>query len=538
MENFNLSITPNNFPQTLRFSQGDIGRDFTLNLIGYTIPSGATVKCEGTKPSGFGFTVECTVDGNAVSFSTTEEMTDEAGRFPAQLKITSGGTLLGTANFIMWGEADPHPDGTTDGSQGTIVPELTLLVERIEAAADSVHSLSVEAEASSEPSATYDSETNTITFGIPTGDNTKADAIVETASGTIASFNDGGDGLLIKSLKVNIEPSQSGSGDPSPDNVRPISGWDEVKTVRAGKNIFDFPTFAEITTSPLVANYYSWAIKVNPSTTYYLHSDVINGYDPSGKYAYVLVTNDPTENSNFLSIVHHYNGIANGSITSSSGGYIYLRANSSITEAKWNDMVANIQTQLEVGATYTGYEPYTAETYTTSLPSTVYGGTLDVVSGELVVDKKGVIYNGSENWRMETQAGTQNFYVARPSDDKALADVTADNMLCNVCVIDKMNFIAGHMRVTSGYYNFLLGSALGITTVDGFKTWLASNNITVVYELANPTTIQLTPTEVKSLLGSNNIWADSGTVEVEYRADTTLAFENLKNAILSLGGNI
>ena len=56
----------------------------------------------------------------------------------------------------------------------------------------------------------------------------------KTASGAIASFNDGANAPVVD-LTVSIEPVQSGSGDPSPDNVRPISGW-------TGANIHVSPT--------------------------------------------------------------------------------------------------------------------------------------------------------------------------------------------------------------------------------------------------------------------------------------------------------
>lgn len=49
--------------------------------------------------------------------------------------------------------------------------------------------------------------------------------ITDTASGSIASFSDGSDGINVRDLKVHIEPVQSGSGDPSPSNIRPIKGW-------------------------------------------------------------------------------------------------------------------------------------------------------------------------------------------------------------------------------------------------------------------------------------------------------------------------
>ena len=47
-----------------------------------------------------------------------------------------------------------------------------------------------------------------------------------------------------------------------------------------------------------------------------------------------------------------------------------------------------------------------------------------------------------------------------------------------------------------------------------FKT--AMDGVQLVYELATPTEVQLTPTEVKTLLGQNNVWADTGEVEVTY----------------------
>lgn len=41
-------------------------------------------------------------------------------------------------------------------------------------------------------------------------------------------------------VKVNITPVQEGEGDPSPENVRPIVGWDNVNVWRAGKNLLDW----------------------------------------------------------------------------------------------------------------------------------------------------------------------------------------------------------------------------------------------------------------------------------------------------------
>jgi hypothetical protein len=62
-------------------------------------------------------------------------------------------------------------------------------------------------------------------------------------------------------------------------------------------------------------------------------------------------------------------------------------------------------------------------------------------------------------------------------------------------------------------------------SLEAFKTEYAS--LQAVYKLATPQTYQLTPQEITSLLGTNNIWSDAGTVDVEYRADTKLYIEKL-----------
>ena len=56
----------------------------------------------------------------------------------------------------------------------------------------------------------------------------------------------------------------------------------------------------------------------------------------------------------------------------------------------------------------------------------------------------------------------------------------------------------------------------GFTSVADANTLMASQKPTVVYPLATPQTYQLTPEEVDLLLGTNNIWADSGDITVQY----------------------
>lgn len=171
-----VNMTPDYIPPRLHISQYDIGRELQFELtdgsVAYTIPSGATVKLEGTKPSGFGFTESCTVTGNTAAVSTTAGMTDEWGTVPCELVVEKSGLRLGSTNLLLVIEKSAHPEGTTDGSQETVIPTLTLLVERVEAAAASVNNLTVSATTlapGSEATAVFDSTTDSIAFGIPRG---------------------------------------------------------------------------------------------------------------------------------------------------------------------------------------------------------------------------------------------------------------------------------------------------------------------------------------------------------------------------------
>lgn len=60
--------------------------------------------------------------------------------------------------------------------------------------------------------------------------------LTHTVSGDIASFRSAAR-VPIESLKCHFLPIQEGTGDPSPDNIRPISGWNNIITYKARKNL-------------------------------------------------------------------------------------------------------------------------------------------------------------------------------------------------------------------------------------------------------------------------------------------------------------
>lgn len=132
----NINMTPDTILPYLKLSQYDVGREISFVMKDgseeYTVPSGATVKLEGTKPSGFGFTITCTVNGSTATAVTTEGMTDEWGTVVAELVVRQGDSRIGSSNVRFDIERSPHPEGTTDGSAEQIIPALTLLLRQIE----------------------------------------------------------------------------------------------------------------------------------------------------------------------------------------------------------------------------------------------------------------------------------------------------------------------------------------------------------------------------------------------------------------------
>ena len=137
----NVDITPGGIQsQVINVSQDDVGREVVINVkdgSGQYDLTGCSVKLAGLKPSGLGFSVDGAVDGHKVTITTTKQMTDEYGQIACELQIIDGDdNKIGTANMILAVEKNPHPDHTTDGSIDELIPEITILVERAEAAAE------------------------------------------------------------------------------------------------------------------------------------------------------------------------------------------------------------------------------------------------------------------------------------------------------------------------------------------------------------------------------------------------------------------
>lgn len=151
---------------------------------------------------------------------------------------------------------------------------------------------------------------------------------------------------------------------------------------------------------------------------------------------------------------------------------------------------------------------------------TVYGGTVDVVTGLLTVDWTCTNLSTSWYWYVgntqpsgKTVATTTSF----PAHKGNIAICSHYKRSNSAYVVNLNNgeFILADGGV-SAYFCFK-NEAGG--TAQEFKDIIAAQEaagtpIQVCYELATPITYQLTPQEIEALVGTNNVWSSSGDVTV------------------------
>ena len=104
-QNHNLDMTPSGVPIVVNASQYDVGREINFYLYNgsevYTPAAGALIRVEGTKPDGTGFSYSATNIGNKVTVSLTEQMTVLEGEIKCELRVTEGGSDVGSLNFTL-----------------------------------------------------------------------------------------------------------------------------------------------------------------------------------------------------------------------------------------------------------------------------------------------------------------------------------------------------------------------------------------------------------------------------------------------------
>ena len=281
-------------------------------------------------------------------------------------------------------------------------------------------------------------------------------------------------------IQIQIEAGSTATSYEPYSNECPISGHTGVELMRTGKNLLPpLPDYMYEVSGVTIKIQNSEVTLSGTATNAVLYDVRLSVPFVAEEGEYLHLCNSTTNNSVSFSF-------GGGNVNAFSKSTSTLEAISSvITEnigitctylriyvAKGSNADITVKPMIVKSGTATAYEPYSSEPHSHTFPqaqSPVFGCEVDWVNGVLRVTKANIAsYNG------ETLPG--------------------------VWISDRDVY------------------AEGTTPSIGAQ---------VVYELATPIGIPLTPEVITLLKGENNIWTDAGTSEIEYKVDLNSYIQKL-----------
>ena len=433
----------------------------------------------------------------------------------------------------------------------------------------------------------------------------KKSLIVGTASGSIASFNNGSDIFPALKCVAKIEPNQDTSGgNPSPSNICPISGW-------SGVDVYDDPKHGGIIEwnqqlRELDSTYWKGSTSLTPTNIVFSNNSVSFNPSASGSYVdmysanyitrlvghkYLLVAEMYAEGGGEISVLYS-KGTGNSQLRTSNSSWTLLGAmweqtsESKNIQLRCSTYVANMvshyrnvmlfdltemfgstiadyiysleQNNAGAGVAYfknlfpKDYYAYNAGTETcvsavngdtykkvtvswSGDAGTVYGGTVDVVSGELTVTHASITLTDFSAWGYQA---TNHYKALLKRADQIgipMPNTSSEARSAVICSAfnneldgrDKPYGTFSLYASNDGTFYFWNNDDVASDKNDMISR-LEAIQPQIVYELATPTTYTLTAQQVDILLGDNNIFANTGPMDpVEYYADATITIQNL-----------
>jgi hypothetical protein len=170
------------------------------------------------------------------------------------------------------------------------------------------------------------------------------------------------------------------------------------------------------------------------------------------------------------------------------------------------------------------------ESYTVDLDGTRYGGQLDVTSGLLTLTHGEIVIDEVTQQQWLPSDVYQFEFPTNFEPQNADSEVPT-GLICNLTESNSIALVVFNNNYglacskTSGVF-FI---NIGISNLTDMNAYLAENPLQVVYELATPQTIQLTPTQVWAVQGGNTITVSVDGVEVEIHSSNYATLKDIND---------
>lgn len=336
-------------------------------------------------------------------------------------------------------------------------------------------------------------------------------------------------------VTASWEPTQEGSGDPSPDNIRPISGRDSVKVERCGENLLDVAQCR--TATPSTA--YGLTVTVDDTGLIRVFGiPKVNKDNPRATFR-ILFTNQVILTKEYKAKWFVVKGVINAITPIQKDKSIVLQS----------PLLPNTSVDVQFRLMYytgdepTTYTPYTGQTATLTLPSTIYGGTVDAVTGDAKSEYFKYTVNGTEEFVFNDRSDGSQYFSATILQIPNVNDLeeSIKTELCSHYPIDNPYMVETACAwLLNQKVNYLRISDPRFSTVEELKSYLAAQYaagtpVQITYKLAEPVPFTATGAQpISALSGVNTVLTDADSATVTGRTDPIKRITDLEDAVASM----
>lgn len=343
------------------------------------------------------------------------------------------------------------------------------------------------------------------------------------------------------SAVVTLNPKQAGSGDPSPENVRPISGYDSVTMNVRGKNLLSDENFQSSEKNGITFTKMGNGV-VHIEGTATGSSDSVIVYDvpqlPPGTYYGIsqylnVVVKKASTGSNVWydvlngvtieigDVVQYYYFAVQASITVNGSFYIFLAPGESAFSASDFEL----------------YQPGT--TATLALPETIYGGTVDAVTG--VGSNEAIMFelaiadmNNTEScpgWK--NVANLREVTGANYNSRLKNEHFKACNIVKSAFYTDYLGYFGINTALTNSVL-YLTKDTFGLTQTQ-WKKQYPDLVLQLCLKRISPEPFQATGNQpLPAVAGLNTVYTDGDSLAVTGRQDLLYTLQNMQTQTQNL----